>query len=189
MPAVLTGYDHVRGLVRARPNLVQAVRPILIFDEPQNMESELRVRALPVLNPLFALWYSAAHRNPYNGGVPPHALGPDRQTGNDSPKQARWRPAPLGARPWPSTADHEQAGAQFVPNRVGLARGDWSRLSPRPLRSHGVRLGHEAGDKPVYLRSVLPEGIVPRSIEDVELGVLDDGRDDVQQVHPQLDGG
>ena len=66
MPAVLTGYDHVRGLVRARPNLVQAVRPILIFDEPQNMESELRVRALPVLNPLFALRYSAAHRNPYN---------------------------------------------------------------------------------------------------------------------------
>ena len=47
-------------------HLIQAVRPILILDEPQNMESELRVKALSALNPLFALRYSATHRNPYN---------------------------------------------------------------------------------------------------------------------------
>jgi type III restriction enzyme len=47
-------------------HLVQATSPILILDEPQNMESELRVRALAALNPLFALRYSATHRNPYN---------------------------------------------------------------------------------------------------------------------------
>ena len=47
-------------------HLVQATRPILILDEPQNMVSELRVRALAALNPLFALRYSATHRNPYN---------------------------------------------------------------------------------------------------------------------------
>lgn len=47
-------------------HLVQAARPILILDEPQNMESELRVRALASLDPLFALRYSATHRNPYN---------------------------------------------------------------------------------------------------------------------------
>ena len=46
--------------------LVQAARPVLILDEPQNMESELRVAALAALNPLFALRYSATHRNPYN---------------------------------------------------------------------------------------------------------------------------
>ena len=46
--------------------LVQATRPILILDEPQNMESELRVQALSALDPLFALRYSATHRNPYN---------------------------------------------------------------------------------------------------------------------------
>lgn len=45
---------------------LQAVRPILILDEPQNMESELRVKALASLNPLMALRYSATHRNPYN---------------------------------------------------------------------------------------------------------------------------
>jgi type III restriction enzyme len=47
-------------------HLVQATRPILILDEPQNMESELRVKALSLLDPLFALRYSATHRNPYN---------------------------------------------------------------------------------------------------------------------------
>ncbi len=47
-------------------HLVQAARPILILDEPQNMESELRIRALAALDPLFALRYSATHRNPYN---------------------------------------------------------------------------------------------------------------------------
>ncbi|MDO8532950.1 MAG: DEAD/DEAH box helicase family protein [Dehalococcoidia bacterium] len=47
-------------------HLVQAARPILILDEPQNMESELRVKALAALDPLFALRYSATPRNPYN---------------------------------------------------------------------------------------------------------------------------
>ncbi len=47
-------------------HLVQATRPILILDEPQNMESELRVKALSALHPLLALRYSATHRNPYN---------------------------------------------------------------------------------------------------------------------------
>ena len=46
--------------------LLQAARPILILDEPQNMESELRIKALASLHPLFALRYSATHRNPYN---------------------------------------------------------------------------------------------------------------------------
>jgi type III restriction enzyme len=46
--------------------MVQATRPVLILDEPQNMESELRVKALSALDPLFALRYSATHRNPYN---------------------------------------------------------------------------------------------------------------------------
>jgi len=47
-------------------HMIQAARPILILDEPQNMESELSVRSLAALDPLFALRYSATHRNPYN---------------------------------------------------------------------------------------------------------------------------
>lgn len=46
--------------------LIQASRPILILDEPQNMESEKAIAALSTLHPLFALRYSATHRNPYN---------------------------------------------------------------------------------------------------------------------------
>jgi type III restriction enzyme len=47
-------------------HLVQAARPILILDEPQNLESEKSVSALAALNPIMALRYSATHRNPYN---------------------------------------------------------------------------------------------------------------------------
>ncbi len=47
-------------------HLIQAARPILLLDEPQNMESEGRIAALAALNPLFALRFSATHRNPYN---------------------------------------------------------------------------------------------------------------------------
>jgi len=47
-------------------HLIQSARPILILDEPQNMESEISVKALANLNPLLALRYSATHRNPYN---------------------------------------------------------------------------------------------------------------------------
>lgn len=47
-------------------HLLQSTRPILLLDEPQNMESELSVRSLASLYPLLALRYSATHRNPYN---------------------------------------------------------------------------------------------------------------------------
>ena len=45
---------------------IQATRPILILDEPQNMTSDLSLEALSMLNPLYALRYSATHRDPYN---------------------------------------------------------------------------------------------------------------------------
>jgi type III restriction enzyme len=47
-------------------HLIHATRPILILDEPQNMESKLRINALAALDPLLALRYSATHCNPYN---------------------------------------------------------------------------------------------------------------------------
>src|SRR5207249_3104440 len=46
--------------------VLQSTRPILILDEPQNMESEKSIAALALLDPLFALRYSATHLNPYN---------------------------------------------------------------------------------------------------------------------------
>jgi type III restriction enzyme len=45
---------------------IQATCPIVILDEPQNLETELRKQAIARLNPLCALRYSATHRNTYN---------------------------------------------------------------------------------------------------------------------------
>ncbi|MGA2443516.1 MAG: DEAD/DEAH box helicase family protein, partial [Tepidisphaeraceae bacterium] len=45
---------------------IQATQPVVIIDEPQNMESEPAKKAIESLNPLFTLRYSATHRNPYN---------------------------------------------------------------------------------------------------------------------------
>lgn len=56
--------DRLQG--ETAVHFVQAARPILILDEPQNMESELLLKALAALDPLCALRYSATHRNPYN---------------------------------------------------------------------------------------------------------------------------
>ena len=45
---------------------IQAVKPIVIVDEPQNMESENRKKAIENLNYLCTLRYSATHINRYN---------------------------------------------------------------------------------------------------------------------------
>jgi type III restriction enzyme len=51
--------DEMRGIPPLF--LLQATRPILILDEPQNFKTEAREQALASLNPLFALRYSATH--------------------------------------------------------------------------------------------------------------------------------
>lgn len=45
---------------------VQSTNPIVIVDEPQNMETEIRKKAIANLNPLCTLRYSATHTNLYN---------------------------------------------------------------------------------------------------------------------------
>ncbi|AYL97607.1 DEAD/DEAH box helicase family protein [Mucilaginibacter celer] len=45
---------------------IQHANPVVIIDEPQNMETDLRKKAIANLNPLFTLRYSATHKNFYN---------------------------------------------------------------------------------------------------------------------------
>jgi type III restriction enzyme len=45
---------------------IQATHPIVIVDEPQNMETEKRISAIENLKALCTLRYSATHRNQYN---------------------------------------------------------------------------------------------------------------------------
>ena len=52
---------------------IATTRPVVIIDEPQNMTTELRRKAIATLNPLVALRYSATHREAFNLV---HRLGP-----------------------------------------------------------------------------------------------------------------
>ncbi len=45
---------------------LQSCNPIVIVDEPQNMEGGIRKKAIDNLNPLCTLRYSATHKNAYN---------------------------------------------------------------------------------------------------------------------------
>lgn len=56
--------DQLSG--RKPIEFVQAAQPIVVLDEPQNMESEQAKKAIASLNPLCTLRYSATHRNKYN---------------------------------------------------------------------------------------------------------------------------
>ena len=59
-----TARDQMRG---EQPiSYIQKTNPILILDEPQNMEGEATKEALKNFNALFRLRYSATHRNTYN---------------------------------------------------------------------------------------------------------------------------
>ncbi len=49
------------------------MRPVVLIDEPQNMATNLRRQAIATINPLFALRYSATHRELFNLV---HRLGP-----------------------------------------------------------------------------------------------------------------
>lgn len=54
-------------LTGKRPiEFIQSTKPIVIVDEPQNMETEIRKQAIENLNPLCTLRYSATHTNLYN---------------------------------------------------------------------------------------------------------------------------
>lgn len=56
--------DRLQG--RRPIEFLQQCQPIVIMDEPQNMESENSRRAIAGLHPLFTLRYSATHRNLHN---------------------------------------------------------------------------------------------------------------------------
>jgi type III restriction enzyme len=68
---------------------IQATKPIVILDEPQNMETDIRKKGIANLNPLFVLRYSATHKYLYNliyklDPVKAYALGLVKQIEVDS---------------------------------------------------------------------------------------------------------
>ena len=68
---------------------IQSTNPIVIVDEPQNMETDIRKQAIARLNPLCTLRYSATPRNAYNliyqlDPIRAYELGLVKQIGVDS---------------------------------------------------------------------------------------------------------
>ncbi len=68
---------------------IQDSHPIVILDEPQNLETDNRKQAIARLNPMCTLRYSATHRDPYNliyslDPVRAYELGLVKQIGVDS---------------------------------------------------------------------------------------------------------
>ncbi|MFD2522238.1 restriction endonuclease [Emticicia soli] len=62
-----TNIINKKGELGIKPiEYIQSTNPIVIVDEPQNMETDVRKNAMYNLNPLCALRYSATHRNLYN---------------------------------------------------------------------------------------------------------------------------
>lgn len=56
--------DRLSG--RRPIEFIQATRPVVVIDEPQNMESEAATAAIARLEPFCTLRYSATHKKPYN---------------------------------------------------------------------------------------------------------------------------
>ncbi|MFN9030768.1 MAG: DEAD/DEAH box helicase family protein [Betaproteobacteria bacterium] len=81
--------NQVRETGVAPIEFIQAAHPILILDEPQNLETDIRKQAIARLNPLCTLRYSATHRARYNlvyslDPVRAYELGLVKQIGVDS---------------------------------------------------------------------------------------------------------
>jgi len=64
--ATIINKENDRMSGRRPIEFVQAAHPIVILDEPQNMETEIAKKAIESLNPLCTLRYSATHKNVYN---------------------------------------------------------------------------------------------------------------------------
>ena len=64
---VLNTPQPERGFYGKKPiELIQKTNPIVIIDEPQNMENEKSANAIASMHPLCTLRYSATHKYPYN---------------------------------------------------------------------------------------------------------------------------
>lgn len=81
--------NQVRETGIAPIEFIQETHPIVILDEPQNLETDIRKQAIARLNPICTLRYSATHRASYNliyllDPVRAYELGLVKQIGVDS---------------------------------------------------------------------------------------------------------
>lgn len=86
--------DRLSG--RRPIEFIQATRPIVVIDEPQNMETETARAAIASLDPLCTLRYSATHRKLYN--LLYHWISPRRASPRQFARPGGRRPATLRSK-------------------------------------------------------------------------------------------
>jgi type III restriction enzyme len=124
--------DRLGGL---RPmDLLASTRPVLVIDEPQNMESTLAQQALASLTPLCTLRYSATHRTRHHqvyqlDPVRAHGLGLVKSVHVCSVTDA-------SARPWIGIGEIRQRPLRA---RIEVASG--------PRKACVVRVGEDLGKR------------------------------------------
>jgi len=134
-------------------DLIAATRPVVVVDEPQNMESEAAVASIASLNPLCTLRYSATHRRRYHllyqlDPVRAHDLGLVKSIEVCSVTDD-------ANRPWVGVGDILQRPLRA---RVVVTAGSRKRLTVRVGDDLGKRTGRDRYDG--WLVEAIADGAV-----------------------------
>ena len=169
--------DKLNGL---RPiDYLKATRPVVIMDEPQNMESLLSQSALSELDPVFTLRYSATHKRQRNliyrlDPVDAHDLGLVKQI-----VVAEVAQRGADATPYIKLLEVKHAKAWSAKLEMACRKADGSlERKPKSVKSH-QELSEVSGN-PAYEgwrinEMRIADGVEPASIELTNYGVLTEG--------------
>ncbi len=169
--------DKLNGL---RPiDYLKATRPVIIMDEPQNMESLLSQSAVSELDPVFTLRYSATHKRQRNlvyrlDPVDAHDLGLVKQI-----VVAEVAQQGADAAPYIKLLEVRHAKAWTAKLELACRKADGSlQRMPKSLKPHQAL--SEVSGNPAYEgwrinEMRIADGAEPASIELTHHGVLTEG--------------
>lgn len=169
--------DKLNGL---RPiDYLKATRPVVIMDEPQNMESLLSQSAVSELDPVFTLRYSATHKRQRNlvyrlDPVDAHDLGLVKQI-----VVAEVAQQGADAAPYIKLLEVRHANAWTAKLELSCRRADGSLARQiKTVKSHqelAVVSGNPAYEGWRINEMRIANGVEPASIELTNYGVLTEG--------------
>lgn len=129
---------------------IQTTNPVVILDEPQNMESEKAKDAIASLNPLCTLRYSATHRDLYN---PVYNLGPVRAFQMNLVKKISVASVVAENDPTQSYLKVEEIRRDNSTFKVKIAFFKMSAAGPKPssaILKKDDDLYRKSGNNPIY---------------------------------------
>lgn len=132
---------------------IQSCRPVVIVDEPQNMESAKAAAAIDRLNPMCTLRYSATHKKDYN---PIYRLGPVEAHELRLVKSIEVA----------SVVEDDNLNAAFV----GVESVDQPKMRARVRLNVGS--GSSGGQKPVWVKRGDDLGVLSEGRHEYESGYI-----------------